>query len=353
MVASSVTDEDYGPVNGADADADIWTNKDLLIFLGDEPSSPESSQDPMVKIHDGCLPPHKKCRTQKAEANQFRTKLRSMMGRLVQKAQVSQVEFSSFKFHDAVKEWAHRHLTPPHWNQSMENLLSADGVPLVLHIPNAINERGREALYQSVMQFGMAVPLKMGKGADKKGRDQEESYHVVEGQLAGNVKLVSAWHAVGQQNKEPVISADVISSARQFSLSTQLVSDLELLNLRVNALLEFVDPPQFLAMTKFAVALRNKYVHVKAWSVIDGLLWEDSTDPPQCWVALVALGTFKGGHLFIPRLNLRLWYEPGTIILLCGHILPHVVEAFFDGQRVSIAHFTHESLWKALGLSLP
>lgn len=57
----------------------------------------------------------------------------------------------------------------------------------------------QEALYQSVMQFGMAVPLKMGKGADKKGRDQEESYHVVEGQLAGNVKLVSAWHAVGQQ----------------------------------------------------------------------------------------------------------------------------------------------------------
>ncbi|KAG1794820.1 uncharacterized protein HD556DRAFT_1474166 [Suillus plorans] len=206
----------------------------------------------MVKIHDGCPPPHKKRRTQKAEANQFRTKLRSMMGRLVQKAQVSQVEFSSFKFHDAVKERAYRHLTPPHWNQSMENLREWLD-------PN--QPRLAEALYQSVMQFGMAVPLKMGKGADKKGRDQEESYHVVAGQLAGNVKLVSAWHAVGQQNKEPVISADVISSAQQFSLSTQLVSDLELLNLRVNALLEFVDPPQFLAMTKFAVALRNKLNH--------------------------------------------------------------------------------------------
>jgi hypothetical protein len=120
-------------------------------------------------------------------------------------------------------------------------------------------------------------------------------------------------------------------------------------------------------MQEFAVALRKKYPHVKAWSAIDGLLWEgrsfqfnrqtplhpDSTDPPKCWVALVALGHFKGGHLFIPRLNLRLWYEPGTIILLRGHILPHVVEAFFDGQRISIAHFTHESLWDALGLQLP
>ncbi|KAG2132885.1 uncharacterized protein EDB93DRAFT_1093456, partial [Suillus bovinus] len=61
-------------------------------------------------------------------------------------------------------------------------------------------------------------------------------------------------------------------------------------------------------------------------------------------VALVALGSFKSDHLFIPRLNLRLWYESSTIILLYGHILPHAIKAFFDGQRISIAHFTHESL---------
>jgi hypothetical protein len=39
----------------------------------------------------------------------------------------------------------------------------------------------------------------MGKGADRKKRNKEESYHVVEGQLAGNVKLVSAWHAIGHK----------------------------------------------------------------------------------------------------------------------------------------------------------
>jgi len=68
---------------------------------------------------------------------------------------------------------------------------------------------------------------------------------------------------------------------------------------------------------------------------------------------LVALGDFQGGGSFIPRLNLRMFYQPGTIILLRGHILPHEVEVFSEGQRISIAHFTHESLWRELGLELP
>jgi len=120
-------------------------------------------------------------------------------------------------------------------------------------------------------------------------------------------------------------------------------------------------------MQAFAKALRDKHPHAKAWSAIDGLLWEgrafqfnrqtplhpDSTDPPQCWVALVTLGNFQGGELFLPRLNLRMSYQPGTIILLRGHILPHEVEDFSGGQRISIAHFTHESLWQELGLELP
>ncbi|KAG2049939.1 hypothetical protein BDR06DRAFT_892765, partial [Suillus hirtellus] len=82
-------------------------------------------------------------------------------------------------------------------------------------------------------------------------------------------------------------------------------------------------------------------------------LHPDSTDPPKAWVALVALGTFQKGHLWIPWLRLLLYYEPGSIVFLLGHILPHEVLAFQDGQRVSIAHFTHESIWTELGVHLP
>ncbi|KAF7335733.1 hypothetical protein MVEN_02229000 [Mycena venus] len=35
----------------------------------------------------------------------------------------------------------------------------------------------------------------------------------------------------------------------------------------------------------------------------------------------------------------------GTMIMVCGRILPHAIEAFSDGQRIVIAHFTHQTLW--------
>lgn len=75
--------------------------------------------------------------------------------------------------------------------------ISSDGVPILLHLPAVIHERGEKKLYSAVMEFGKAVKLQMGDGADKEGRDQKTAYKIVKDQLAGNVKLVTAWHAVG------------------------------------------------------------------------------------------------------------------------------------------------------------
>jgi hypothetical protein len=132
-------------------------------------------------------------------------------------------------FSEAVKERAHQHRSPSHWNNSDEPLrewhnpndlkprvaVSRDGVPLVLHLPNAIHSRGKVlfyftrylhrltrrsfqiSLFNSLRLFGQNAKLTRGKGADGKNRDKKDSYKVVRGQLAGNIKLVSAWHAVG------------------------------------------------------------------------------------------------------------------------------------------------------------
>ena len=48
-----------------------------------------------------------------------------------------------------------------------------------------------------------------------------------------------------------------------------------------------------------------------------------------------------------------LFYVLGTLILLRGHILPHEVEAWEGGQRVCVAHFTHQSLWDQFGMKCP
>ncbi|KAG1831118.1 hypothetical protein EV424DRAFT_1314681, partial [Suillus variegatus] len=48
---------------------------------------------------------------------------------------------------------------------------------------------------------------------------------------------------------------------------------------------------------------------------------------------LVTIGEFTKGQLFIPRLNLWLWYKSSTIILLRYYILPHEVKEFFGGKE--------------------
>ncbi|KAJ6562938.1 hypothetical protein B0H10DRAFT_2239742 [Mycena sp. CBHHK59/15] len=40
--------------------------------------------------------------------------------------------------------------------------------------------------------------------------------------------------------------------------------------------------------------------------------------------------------------NLRMRYEAGDLILLRGRALKHEIEEFTDGQRISVAHFTHQ-----------
>jgi hypothetical protein len=138
-------------------------------------------------------------------------------------------------------------------------------------------------------------------------------------------------------------------------------------SLRINYLLKYLDCKQYAALQELKQAVHSKYAFAKALDSIDPLLMEgraimwnrqtslhlDATDPVRAWVALVVLGEFTEGYLWIPILNLQMWYEPGTILLIRGHILPHEVEAWVGGQRVSIVHFTHQSLWDEFELVCP
>jgi hypothetical protein len=136
---------------------------------------------------------------------------------------------------------------------------------------------------------------------------------------------------------------------------------------KINSWLKYLDPQQYMALEQLRRAVHERYPFAKAINSIDPLLFEgraimwnrqtplhgDKTDPIRSWVVLVVLGKFRKGHLFIPRLNLRLFYEPGTVIILRGHLLPHEVEAWEGGQRISMAHFTHESLWREFNMECP
>jgi hypothetical protein len=77
------------------------------------------------------------------------------------------------------------------------------------------------------------------------------------------------------------------------------------------------------------------------------LLHTDDQDPPWGYAILAAAGYHKGGFVRFPHLGLRVRFEPGDIIAVRGRVLPHEVEGW-TGQRITIPHFTHSSMWRAM-----
>jgi hypothetical protein len=169
------------------------------------------------------------------------------------------------------------------------------------------------------------------------------------------------------QHKPQVLSRDYVRASYRMSAAMDLRGNLEKASHRINFLLKHLDVAQYSMLKQLRAAVHRKYTFARAMDSVDPLLFEgraimwnrqtrlhgDYTDPVRAWVALVVLGAFKKGDLFIPRLNLRISYEPGTIVLIRGHILPHEVEAWVGGQRVSIVHFTHQSVWDEFGMECP
>jgi hypothetical protein len=132
----------------------------------------------------------------------------------------------------------------------------------------------------------------------------------------------------------------------------------------MNAALSFIDPDAHRAHLKLREELVKTYPHARGRAVIDPSLFLgrsviynrqtpnhfDRRDPITGWTPLVVFGRFTGGSLHIRRLGIRMSFLPGTCIWIRGRVLAHEVEVFEGGQRVSIAHFCHQSVWDAMGI---
>ena len=133
----------------------------------------------------------------------------------------------------------------------------------------------------------------------------------------------------------------------------------------MNEALSVIDPNAFLAHQDLREKLIEAYPYVRGRAAIDPILFQgrsiifnhatpnhlDRQDPPIRWTPLIVFGNFhSGGSLIIRRLGLRMSFKPRTCIWLRGRVLPHEIEAFHGGQRISIAHFCHDSVWTKMGL---
>jgi hypothetical protein len=152
-----------------------------------------------------------------------------------------------------------------------------------------------------------------------------------------------------------------------FPAAMKLVRELRQLSILVNSLLKEVDPGQHAAFVQLNECLNEKYPGAATLRALDPLLpvgrsiifnratpmHKDFLDPVQGWAILIALGTAKGAVLHIPKLGIRIKYDPGTIIFIRGHLLEHEVEMFDGNQRITVAFFTHSSIFNEFGIVLP
>jgi len=159
-------------------------------------------------------------------------------------------------------------------------------------------------------------------------------------------------------------SSDIFTSGTILSKTCQLFKSLELVSHRINSILKIVDPEFHTNLTLLRTTMEQKYAVSKCMNSIDPLLLEgreilynrmsglhfDSQDPKLAYAVLLTAGNFKGGYVRIPLLKLRIRLEPGDLVLLRGRVLEHEIEEWEGGQRISIPHFTHTSLWRSCKL---
>jgi hypothetical protein len=231
-----------------------------------------------------------------------------------------------------------------------------------------------------LLAFGGKAKLKMGVGADKASRDK--GYLHREGQVTGVFQLVTHWHAVGQKvssffplmvsfsfsakYKDGHVGSHMLQSTSTFAATSELIEDLQLLSYLANFYLEAIDPKVYRAHVELNNKILQKYAFARMLHNVDPLLQTgrslifnrmtpdhaDMSDHPCGWSILFCLGTAKGGWLVIRRLGIRIYYDPGAVIIVRGRILHHHVEGFDEGQRVIVAHFTHETSFHEFDVEL-
>jgi hypothetical protein len=141
---------------------------------------------------------------------------------------------------------------------------------------------------------------------------------------------------------------------------SRFAKNMTLLAHRVNVLLRTLDPAHYQDAEELKRRLQKMYPGYEAISLLDDLVYDgrevlwnvrsgehtDRQDPPFGWAILCAFGDYKGGYVYLRNLGLRIRLEPGDIVFIRGRVLRHKIEEWSGGQRISIPHFTHTSIWK-------
>jgi Oxygenase domain of the 2OGFeDO superfamily len=76
-------------------------------------------------------------------------------------------------------------------------------------------------------------------------------------------------------------------------------------------------------------------------------LHRDTSAPPECYDLLATFGNYTNGTMKLPGVGVTLDYPPGSLVALCGKVIPHAVPEV-NGNRVCIAHYMRKNVHERL-----
>lgn len=241
------------------------------------------------------------------------------------------------------------------------------------HDPMGFYDFLQDLLFEMLIAFGRKLKVSVRKAADHNGRDLPESYvrREIETEVSGVFQLVAAWRAIGQKKVSPPTvvpassrteassegteagpSKDVTKTVTAFQESLKLLAGFSSFSTRLDDLLKYFDEPQHAHFTNVKVLMQAKNLGYRVVSELDASYFqgrslifnratERHTDKPDhnwAYTPVLTLGPYKKG--IFRFLNVEVQYLSGALVLIRGGAIPHEVE-FDGGQRVAVAHFSH------------
>lgn len=129
----------------------------------------------------------------------------------------------------------------------------------------------------------------------------------------------------------------MLKKGKNFTAACEFTDATRRLSEKINQLVKVADPHLYTRLLALRKKVNEAHPAVRALAAVDSLVLDgreilfnkrssehaDIQDPQLGWAILFAAGSFKGGHLVIKALGLRIRLEPGGLVKLRGRVLKH------------------------------
>lgn len=169
--------------------------------------------------------------------------------------------------------------------------------------------------------------------------------------------IFGLWHATGQTKRDPTMTAEEAGTATRAMAVQQWYPAFAPVFQAIGRIFQEADPWAYhyyrsnydYWQRKFEF-VKTHYVSARCCFMSTAILinqnvlpHRDGVDMVNGWVAMTVFGSFTGGYLCLPDLNIKVPYQPGDVILFRSALLEHYITQF-EGTRYSVVFFTKESV---------